>query len=156
MKLLVSAAFKSSGKGAELFSASFGSVPSVDRLSDWIAMKWAPAVMKTYDIAGIRVGDRPVYASVVEEGKVEIVWQDIIDFKSVQVGKMIIDITNEGISASRGPGNASAGYGEISATPLQGEDIMVRRLADAASQAIQKGLATKVSFLLCDHVEKEI
>ncbi len=137
-----------SGKGAQLFSASFGSVPSVDRLTDWIATKWAPAVMKTYDIAGIRVGDRPVYASVVGEGKVEIVWQDIIDFKSVLVGKMIIDITNEGISAIRAPGDASAGYGQTSITPLQGEDILVRRLSDAASQAIEKGLATKVSLFL--------
>lgn len=136
----------SSGKGAQLFSASFGSVPSIERLGDWIATKWAPAVMKTYDIAGIRVGERPVYASVVGEGKVEIVWQDIIDFKSVFVGKMVIDITNEGINAVRAPGDASAGFGETSAAPLQGEDILVRRLADAASQAIEKGLATKVSL----------
>jgi hypothetical protein len=133
----------SSGKGAQLFKASFGSVPSIERLSDWIATKWAPAVMKTYDLAGIRVGARPVYASVVGEGKVEIVWQELIDFKSIQVGKMIIEITDTSISAIRGSGDASAGYGSISPTPLQGEDIMVRRLSDAATQAMEKGLATK-------------
>ncbi len=138
----------SSGRGAQLFSASFGSVPSVDRLSDWIATKWAPAVMKTYDIAGIRVGERPVYASVTSPGKVEIIWQDIVDFQSVQVGKMLIDISESGITATRGPGDASAGFGSISAAPLQGEEILVRRLADAASQAMEKGLATKVRFLL--------
>ena len=43
----------STGQGAQLFSASFSTVPSIERLSDWIATKWAPAVMKTYDIAGI-------------------------------------------------------------------------------------------------------
>ena len=51
----------SSGRGAQLFSASFGSVPSVDRLTDWVATKWAPAVTKTYDIAGFRVSERPVF-----------------------------------------------------------------------------------------------
>jgi hypothetical protein len=30
-------------------------------------------------------------------------------------------------------------------TPLPGEDILVRRLADAAAQAVEKGLAVKVS-----------
>jgi len=133
----------SSGMGAQLFSASFGSVPSIDRLSDWVATKWAPAVMKTYDIAGIRVGGRPVYASVTGEGKVEIVWQELIDFKSVNVGKMIIEINDNGITAVRGPGDAKSGYGTISPKPLQGEDILVRRLADAATQAMEKGLATR-------------
>ena len=50
-----------SGRGVQLFSASFGSVPLVDRLTDWVATKWAPAVMKTYDIAGFRVSERPVF-----------------------------------------------------------------------------------------------
>ena len=136
----------SSGKGAQLFSASFGSVPSIERLSDWIATKWAPAVLKTYEIAGIRVGARPVYASVIGEGKVELVWQNIVNFQSVTVGKMIIEITDTGISAVRAPGDSSAGFGSISPSPLQGEDILVRRLSDAATQAIEKGLATKVSY----------
>lgn len=133
----------SSGKGAQLFSASFGSVPSIDRLSEWVATKWAPAVMKTYDIAGIRVGARPVYASVVGEGKTEIVWQNIVDFKTILVGKMIIEISDTGITATRAGGDASAGYGSISSSPLPGEDILVRRLAEAATQAMEKGLATK-------------
>lgn len=129
--------------GGELFSASFGSVPSVERLADWLATKWAPAVLKTYEIAGIRVGARPVYASRIGENQVEIIWQELKDFKTIFVGKMVIDISETGIVARRSPGDQSAGYGSISAKPLNGEDILVRRLADAASQAMDKGLATK-------------
>jgi len=129
--------------GGELFSASFGSVPSVERLADWLATKWAPAVLKTYEIAGIRVGARPVYASRIGENQVEIIWQELKDFKTNVVGKMVIDISETGILARRSPGDQSAGYGSISAKPLNGEDILVRRLADAASQAMDKGLATK-------------
>ena len=61
---------------------------------------------------------------------------------------MVIEISESGITAVRAPGDASAGFGSISPTPLQGEDIMVRRLADATTQAIEKGLATKVSYRL--------
>jgi len=129
--------------GGELFSATFGSVPSVERLSNWIATKWAPAVLKTYDIAGIRVGARPVYASQTEEGKIEIVWQELKDFKTFLVGKMFIEINETGIVAKRGAGDANAGYGRVSSKPLAGEDILVRRLSEAATQAIDKGLATK-------------
>lgn len=130
-------------RGGELFSVNFGSVPSVERLSDWLATKWAPAVLKTYDIAGIRVGARPVYASRIGENQVEIVWQELKDFKTNFVGTMIIDVTDTGILATRGPGDASAGFGSVSSKPLNGEDILVRRLADAATQAMEKGLATK-------------
>jgi hypothetical protein len=133
----------SSGRGSELFSATFGSVPSVERLADWIATKWAPAILKTYDIAGIRVGARPVYASRSGEGQVEIVWQELKDFKTNVVGKMIIDITNDGLTARRAAGDANAGFGSISMKPLAGEDILVRRLSDAVTQATEKGLATK-------------
>jgi hypothetical protein len=132
-------------KGGELFATAFGSVPSVDRLADWIATKWAPAVLKTYDIAGIRVGARPVYATRVGDSQVEIVWQELVDFKTDFVGKMVIEVTETGITAKRGPGDASKGYGSISSKPLAGEDILVRRLADGATQAMEKGLATKVS-----------
>lgn len=83
--------------GGELFNASFGSVPSEERLADWLAMKWAPAVLKTYDIAGIRVGARPVYASRIGDSQVEIIWQELKDFKSNTVGKMIIEITKNGM-----------------------------------------------------------
>ena len=134
----------SSGEGAQLFTASFSSVPSIERLSDWIATKWAPAVMKTYDIAGIRVGARPVYASRTAPGEVEIIWQELKDFKPTIAGKMIIKVEETGITAIRGSGDANAGYGDISKVPLNGEDILVRRLSEAASQAIEKGLATKV------------
>lgn len=142
----------SSGKGAQLYSANFGSIPSTTRLADWIATKWAPAVLKTYDIAGIRVGARPVYASRQGESMVEIVWQDMNkDFQTEMVGKMIIEVSESEekggvgaiLTATRGPGDASKGYGQISRMPLPGEDILLRRLADAASQAVEKGLATK-------------
>lgn len=129
--------------GGELFSVPFKSVPSVERLADWLATKWAPAVLKTYDIAGIRVGARPVYASRIGESEVEIVWQELKDFKTNFVGKMTIEVTENGIIAKRGAGDASAGYGSVSQKPLAGEDILVRRLADAATQAMEKGLATK-------------
>jgi hypothetical protein len=133
----------SAGRGSELFSATFGSVPSIERLADWIGTKWAPAILKTYDIAGIRVGARPVYASRSGEGQVEIVWQELKDFKTNVAGKMIIDITNEGLTARRAAGDANAGFGSVSLKPLAGEDILVRRLSDAVTQATEKGLATK-------------
>ncbi len=143
----VQKAMKENG-GAELFSVAFGSVPNLERLADWLATKWAPAVLKTYDIAGIRVGGRPVYASRVGSNGVEIVWQELKDFQTLFVGTMMIEVTNEGITASRGPGDASAGFGSVSKKPLAGEDILVRRLSDAAVQAIEKGLATKVSEMI--------
>ena len=129
--------------GANLFSAEFSSVPSTNRLAQWIATKWAPAILRSYDIAGTRVGARPVYAVQTDENTVEIVWQELVDFNSVTSGRMIIKIEDTGITATRGPGNAADGFGRISMKPLSGEDILVRRLADAASQAIEKGLATK-------------
>ena len=145
-----------------LFRAEFASVPSTKRLAEWIATKWAPAVLRSYDIAGIRVGARPVYALLQSsssssssstvtnvDGKedvyaVEIVWQELVNFNSVTSGKMIIEVGESGMMAWRGAGDASKGFGSISASPLPGEDILVRRLADAASQAIEKGLAAKV------------
>jgi len=129
--------------GANLFSAEFSSVPSTKRLAEWIATKWAPAILRSYDIAGTRVGARPVYAVQTDDNTVEIVWQELVNFNSVTSGRMIIKIEDTGITATRGPGNAADGFGRISMKPLSGEDILVRRLADAASQAIEKGLATK-------------
>uniref|UniRef100_A0A7S2MTU8 Uncharacterized protein n=1 Tax=Helicotheca tamesis TaxID=374047 RepID=A0A7S2MTU8_9STRA len=134
------------GAGAQLFSQSFASIPSKTRLADWLATKWAPAILRTYDIAGTRVGARPVYAARVGESSVEIVWQKLVDFQTVLVGKMIIDVTDDNaIVAKRGAGDASAGYGSVSTKPLAGEDVLVSRLADASSQAVEKGLATKAS-----------
>lgn len=129
--------------GANLFSAEFSSVPSTKRLAEWIATKWAPAILRSYDLAGTRVGARPVYALTTDDNTVEIVWQELVDFNSVTSGRMIIKIEDTGMTATRGPGNAADGFGRISMKPLSGEDIIVRRLADAASQAIEKGLATK-------------
>mmetsp|Transcript_6467 Transcript_6467/g.9328 ORF Transcript_6467/g.9328 Transcript_6467/m.9328 type:complete len:554 (-) Transcript_6467:103-1764(-) len=133
-----------SGEEALLFSAAFSSVPDTNRLASWIATKWAPAVLRTYDIAAIRIGARPVYASLVSDNSVEIVWQQLVDFESVVAGKMRIDVKNDGITATRLGGDASKGFGATSRTPLNGESVLVRRLGEAASQAIEKGLANKV------------
>lgn len=133
-----------SGAGAQLFSADFGSVPDIGRLTGWLATKWAPTVLRTYDIAAIRKGARPVSATKIAEDKLEIVWQELLDFQTVTAGSMVVQVSNTGLVALRGPGDASKGFGEISRKPLQGEDVLVRRLAEAASQAIEKGLANKV------------
>ena len=134
----------SSGTAAQLFSTEFGSVSDTERLADWLATKWAPAVLRTYDIAAIRTGARPVYANRAGEGKVEVVWQQLVNFDSIIVGRMVIQVTDTGLTATRGPGDASKGFGTVSAKPLSGEDVLVRLLAGAASQAIEKGLAKKV------------
>ena len=134
----------SSGKGAQLFSASFGNVPNVPRLADWLATKWAPTILRTFEIASIRVGGRPVYVTQPSEDTLDIIWQQLVNFESAVVGKMTIQVTEDSVIAVRGPGDASQGFGEISKTPLPGEDVLVRRLAEATSQAIEKGLATKV------------
>lgn len=133
-----------SGRGAQLFETNFASVPSIDRLGSWIATKWAPAVMRTYDIAAIRTGARPVSATQIEDGVVEIVWQELMDnYESATTGRMTIRISDTGMVATRGPGDPKMGYGSISRKPLNGEAVLVRRLADAASQAMEKGLAKK-------------
>lgn len=129
--------------GARLFSAEFSTVPSTKRLAEWLATKWAPAILRSYDIAGTRVGARAVYAAQPEENKIEIVWLEMVDFESVTSGKMVIEVNEKGMVASRGAGDAAKGFGKVSMTPLPGEDILVRRLADAASQAVEKGLAVK-------------
>jgi hypothetical protein len=135
-----------SGKASQLFSEEM-IVDDTERLSEWLATKWAPAVMRTYDIAAIRIGARPVYAYVSAPGKVEIVWQELKDFQSVVVGKMRLDVDATGITATRDAGDASKGFGTVSRKPLPGEDVLVRRLAEAASQAIDKGLAKKVRMV---------
>lgn len=132
-----------SGKGSSLFSQEM-IVDDTDRLADWLATKWAPAVLRTYDIAAIRIGGRPVYAKKLDSGMVEIVWQELVDFQSRVVGRMIVEVSSNGIVAKRGAGDAADGFGSISIKPLQGESVLVNRLSEAAAQAIEKGLATKV------------
>lgn len=134
-----------SGKASNLFSQEI-IVEDTERLADWLATKWAPAILRTYDIAAIRIGARPVYATRSDAGKVEIVWQELVDFQSVVVGRMILQVDEDGITATRGAGDARAGFGAISTKPLPGEDALVSRLAEAASQATEKGLARKVRF----------
>lgn len=131
------------GKASTLFSSQDMIVDDTERLADWLATKWAPAVMKTYDIAAIRIGGRPVAAIRSGVGRVEITWQELVNFDSVNVGKMVLQVNENGITATRGPGDASKGYGSISMMPLNGEDVLVRRLAEASSQAIEKGLAKR-------------
>lgn len=133
-----------SGNSVPLFATEFSSVPDITRLTDWLASKWAPAVLRTYEIASIRVGGRPVYATKVDDTTVEIVWQQLVNFESTNTGKMVLTVSDTGLVASRAPGDASKDYGSLSRTPLAGEDVLVRRLAEAASQAIEKGLAKKV------------
>jgi hypothetical protein len=153
----VNQALESGGAGAQqplLFSADFGSVPDIGRLTGWLATKWAPTVLRTYDIAAIRKGARPVYANKIADDQVEIVWQELnpSDFQTVTAGRMIVQVSNTGLVARRGPpggGGDKGGFGEISRKPLQGEDVLVRRLAEAASQAIEKGLANKVWGIHC-------
>ena len=148
-----------SGRGSELFTQAMV-VTDTGRLADWLATKWAPAVMRTYDIAAIRIGARPVLASRMNNNnnnlggdQVEIVWQKLVDYQSVLVGKLILNVTPEGVSATRGAGDASKGFGTVSQKSLPGEDVLVRRLAEACSQAVDKGLAKKVRscffFLRC-------
>lgn len=137
-------ALVASGASARLFAAEFAGVPDVRRLTEWVATKWAPAILRSYDIAGTRVGARPVVAIQTEDGKVEIVWQELVDFESVTSGRMYIEVSESGMTATRGPGDPKRGFGSVSRSPLPGEDVLVRRLADAASQATEKGLAIKV------------
>jgi hypothetical protein len=138
-----------SGEAAELFAVDFASVPNIERFADWIATKWAPAVLRTYDIAAIRTGARPVYANRAGPGRIEIVWQQLVNYDPVTVGRMYIQIADTGMKATRGPGDTTKGFGSLSLKPLAGEDVLVRRLAEAASQAVEKGLANKVRN---DHV----
>ena len=144
----------SSGKASTLFSQDM-LVDDTERLADWLATKWAPAVLRTYDIAAIRIGARPVYANRPDSGMVEIVWQELVDFQSVIVGRMILQVNEDGISATRGAGDPSKGFGSVSKMPLPGEDVLVSRLGEAASQAIEKGLAKKVR-LSCRLIRGEI
>ena len=127
---------------ASLFNFAL-KVDNQDRLTEWLATKWAPAVLRTYDIAAIRIGARPVYASKTSSETLEIVWQtlDKKTFESKAAGKLEIQVTPDAITATRG-----------ASMPLAGEDILMRRLAEACSQAIDKGLAKKVScsmFVVC-------
>lgn len=130
------------GKGSSLFSQEMV-VDDTERLADWLATKWAPAVLRTYDIAAIRIGGRPVFAKKLDSGMVEIVWQELVNFQSRVVGRMILEVSSSGIEAKRGPGDATDGFGSISVNPLPGEEVLVNRLADAAAQAVDKGLAKK-------------
>ncbi|KAG7350895.1 hypothetical protein IV203_010255 [Nitzschia inconspicua] len=132
-----------SGKASTLFNQEMV-VEDTERLADWLAAKWAPAVLRTYDIAAIRIGARPVYAARAGDGLVEISWQELVNFDSVIVGKMLIKVSSDGIVATRGAGDSTKGFGDVDSKPLPGEDVLVRRLAEAASQAVEKGLAKKV------------
>lgn len=152
----------SSSKSIEIFTTDFGSVPNTERLADWLATKWAPAILRTYDIAGIRVGARPVYASrTTTDGNiqsVEIVWQQLVDFEPKMVGKLQIEVNEDGsgLIARRVAGNPNQGYGKVSLKPLAGEDIIVRSLVDAAVQAVEKGLAIKKTAIKSPKITSKV
>lgn len=129
-------------QSTKLLQVPFSSVPDISRLADWLVTKWAPAALRAYEIARIRVGARPVYGKKVDDNSVEIVWQELVKFETVITGRMIIALTKTSLEATRGPGDGEFD-GLISPKPLPGESVLVRSLADAASQAVEKGLAVK-------------
>mmetsp|Transcript_408 Transcript_408/g.572 ORF Transcript_408/g.572 Transcript_408/m.572 type:complete len:593 (-) Transcript_408:12-1790(-) len=126
-----------------VFSQQFGDVPDVARLSQWLCQKWGPAVLtKEYDLAAIRTGARPVYLNQNSDSQVEIVWQKLNKdtYQSEAAGKLLLDIVQE----EKGGWTLTATRQNIpllQKKPLNGEAVLVRRLADAASQATEKGLA---------------
>lgn len=133
-----------SGTVSAIFTSDFDSVPNLERMADWLATKWAPAILRTYEIAGIRTGARPVYAARTEASEndmasVEIVWQQLVDFEPKTVGKIVIDVTDTKLVARR----VGVPVTKAILKPLTGEDVIVRSLADAAGQAVERGLATK-------------
>ena len=73
-------------------------------------------------------------ATQVDDATVELIWQDLADFNPVTFGIMVITVSENGMEACRGGGDAGAGFGSVSRRPLLGEDILVRRLGDAAAQ----------------------
>eukprot|EP00548_Thalassiothrix_antarctica_P008425 CAMPEP_0194134416 /NCGR_PEP_ID=MMETSP0152-20130528/4503_1 /TAXON_ID=1049557 /ORGANISM="Thalassiothrix antarctica, Strain L6-D1" /LENGTH=653 /DNA_ID=CAMNT_0038830143 /DNA_START=334 /DNA_END=2295 /DNA_ORIENTATION=- len=136
-----------------VFSQDFGKIPDPNRFSNWLCQKWGPTVLtKTYDLAAIRTGARPVYLKQTSETEVEIIWQELKDdtFQSVEKGKLVISIAPKVVSVKDGNVNTKQALYGMKAMrvppnggrPLNGESIIVRRLADAASQAMEKGLAT--------------
>jgi len=130
-----------------VFSQDFGTIPDPNRFSNWLCKKWGPTVLqKTYDLAAIRTGARPVYLTQTSETEVEIVWQELKDdtFQSVETGKLVISIAQKDATATGKPLYSMKAMRVPSngGNPLNGESILVRRLADAASQAMEKGLAT--------------
>ena len=80
-------------------------------------------------------------------GTVEIVWQQLDDeFQAVTAGKMHHSSEWWWTCCDTSCGRCQArDLGVYHDKPLPGETVLVRRLADAASQAIEKGLANKVS-----------
>ena len=75
----------------------------------------------------------------------EIIWLELVNFESVNVGKMVLKITKDGVVATRS--GIAGTTTTVSRKPLPGEDVLVRRLAEATSQAIDKGLAKQVTSL---------
>ena len=77
-------------------------------------MKWDPAVLRSYDITGMHVGARPLYAVVFgdERTRVEILWQELVDFKSMMSERMGIKGDGMGMTATRGPGVRGEGTQE--------------------------------------------
>jgi hypothetical protein len=134
-----------SGTDAQLLSAKFSSVSSTERLAHWLTTKWA--VLWTYNIAAIRAGARPVYANRAGDGMLEIVWQELMDYNTVTVGKMIIEVTATGLTARRASGGAQKGYGTMSRKPLNGATTLQSGLSSYREGSCFKGTLCVCCFL---------
>lgn len=144
----------------EILSIKFGTIPSIKRFFDWLETKWAPAILRSYDIAGIRVGERPVSTVRVGEDIISILFQtlDTKTYESTSVGKLIIsldrnnndnptiivkrEVTDSNFLESITSGKKKR---KNKKNLFQGEDVLLRSLEDASNQAIEKKLATKIT-----------
>lgn len=126
-----------------VFSQQFSDVPDVARLSQWLCQKWGPTVLtKEYDLAAIRSGARPVYLKQNSDSQVEIVWQKLNKdtYQSEPAGKLLLDIVQDDGKTGWTLTATRQNVPSLKNKPLNGEAVLVRRLADAASQATEKGL----------------
>jgi len=144
----------------ELLTIPFGSIPSTKRFVDWLETKWAPAILRSYDIAGIRVGERPVSTVRTSEDEFNILFQtlDTNTFQSTSIGKLIIslsqdenpvvvvkrEITNKDFLEAVTNDKSKRKKKNI----FQGEAVLLRSLEDASNQAVEKGLATKITAVV--------
>merc|ERR1712174_59827 len=85
-----------------LLSIKFGSIPSKKRFFDWLETKWSPAILRSYDIAGIRVGERPVSTKRINDIQLNIIFQnlDIKAYESNTIGTLNINLDNNDDSSS--------------------------------------------------------
>lgn len=144
-----------------VYSIQFGSIPSAKRLFDWLETKWAPAILRSYDIAGIRVGVRPVSTKRTSENQLDILFQtlDTKTYQSTNIGKLLIMLQEDQTTIVVKREIIDRDFLEQSSKKrkkkylFQGEDVLLRSLEDASNQAIDKKLATKA---VVEKVEEEV